>query len=346
MISTKDTSSEFASSVGSSVDQALYEFSRDVLKGFTSYPKSLPPKYFYDELGSILFQAICRVPEYYVTRDEEEILRTSADKIVKECKSIPGSTVNLIELGSGSSEKTRYLIEALLRLNTSLCYRAIDVSSESLRLSQNALLQTYPNLSFVPYPYDYFTALIQVARDISLPGQTSDFNIGVFFGSSIGNLEPDEAESLLKAMRPILRTEDSFLVGADLRKSSDILLPAYNDGLGITAAFNMNLLVRINRELGGTFDLRKFEHRSIFNEKLSRIEMHLFSREKQVITIKALSAKIPFEAGESIHTESSYKFELNALARLAAETGFNLTQTWFDKNQHYSLNCLQPSTKD
>jgi dimethylhistidine N-methyltransferase len=332
--------------VGSSADQALDEFSRDVLNGFTSYPKSLPPKYFYDELGSILFEAICRVPEYYVTRDEEEILRTSADEIVKECKIVPGSIVNLIELGSGSSEKTRHLIEALLRLNTSIFYRAIDVSSESLGLSQNALLQTYPNLRFAPYPYDYFMALLQVARDISLPGQTSDFNIGVFLGSSIGNLEPGEAKALLQAMRTILRPQDSFVIGADLKKSSDILLPAYNDGLGITAAFNLNLLVRINRELGGTFDLKKFEHRSIFNEELSRIEMHLFSHEKQVVTIKALGSEVLFEEGESIHTESSYKFELSTLSRLAAETGFHLTQTWFDSNKRFSLNCLQPSTRD
>jgi uncharacterized SAM-dependent methyltransferase len=179
-----------------------------------------------------------------------------------------------------------------------------------------------------------------------LPGQASDFNICVFLGSSIGNLEPDEAKALLQATRPILRPQDSFVIGADLKKSSDILLPAYNDDLGITAAFNLNLLVRINRELGGTFDLKKFEHRSIFNEKLSRIEMHLFSREKQAVTIKALGSEVLFEEGESIHTESSYKFELSTLSRLAVETEFHLTQTWFDSNKRFSLNCLQPSTID
>lgn len=346
MIPNRPSSADSSRGITSSGDQAFDDFSRDVLKGLTATPKSLPPKYFYDELGSILFEAICRIPEYYVTRDEDQIVRARTDEIIGECISIPTQLVNLIELGSGSSGKTRHMIEALLRQDISVCYRAIDVSTESLKQSENGLLRTYPNLRFVPYPFDYFTALDKVAKDLSSRAQTSELNIGIFFGSSIGNLEPKEAINLLQAMHRVLRPQDSFVMGADLKKPNDILLPAYNDKLGITAAFNLNLLVRINRELGGRFDLNKFEHRALFNERESRIEMHLFSREKQHVYIKALELKTHFEEGESIHTENSYKFELRALSSLVKQAGFSLTKTWFDTNQRFSLNLLKSEGRE
>jgi dimethylhistidine N-methyltransferase len=327
----------------SSAEQSRDEFARDVRTGLTSSPKQLLPKYFYDELGSFLFEAICRVPEYCVTRDEDEILSANAAAIINECKIAPGERVNLIELGSGTSSKTRHLIEALFDLDISVCYRAIDVSAESLGRSENALLTKYPTLGFVPYPYDYFVALPKVAADISSDESAPHRNIGLFLGSSIGNLDFPEAARLLLAMRDVLGLQDSFLIGADLTKAPEILLPAYNDVLGVTAAFNLNLLVRINRELGGKFDLRKFEHRAIFNEDLSRVEMHLFSRERQDVEIRSLALNLHFEAGESIHTENSYKFDLNTLSRLATETGFRLTKTWFDTNQRFGLNLLTPA---
>ena len=336
------TSAAVAKAVLSAEEAAFGEFSFDVRKGLTASPKTLPPKYFYDELGSILFQAICRLPEYYVTRDEDEILRSRADEIVRECGVVRGSTVNLIELGSGTSEKTRHLIHALLRLNTSLYYRAIDVSSESLKLSEKELHRAYPTLRFVPYPNDYLTALQQVARDLSFSNQRAEINIGLFLGSSIGNLERDEAESLLRAVRRVLRPRDSFIIGVDLKKSTSVLLTAYNDALGITAAFNLNLLVRINRELGGNFDLDKFDHRAIFNEECGRIEMHLVSREKQTVEIRALGLKVSFDENETIHTENSYKFDLNTFSAIVNRAGFRLTKTWLDSHRRFSLNRLEP----
>lgn len=315
-------------------------FSRDVMAGLTSSPKRLPPKYFYDELGSRLFEAICYLPEYYVTRDESEILKGRASQIIEECKLKPRSSVNLIELGSGSSDKTRYLIDALLQQDVSLCYLPIDISATSLEHSSKELLQSYPSLRIAAYATDYFTALRELAENKSSPQRTGQHTIAIFLGSSIGNLDLDESRVLLLAMREVLRPGDSFLIGADLKKSTDILLPAYNDALGVTAAFNLNLLLRINRELDAGFDLSKFEHRSLYNEECGRIEMHLFSREAQVVEIKALGLDVRFDKGESIHTENSYKFELSTLSELALETGFHLTKTWFDKQHRFSLNFL------
>ncbi|HEY0377210.1 MAG TPA: L-histidine N(alpha)-methyltransferase [Pyrinomonadaceae bacterium] len=330
----------------SSSEDTANTFSQDVLNGLTSSPKQLLPKYFYDKLGSRLFDAICYLPEYYVTRDEDEILHEKADQIIGESKISPQSNVNLIELGSGSSDKTRYLIEALLYQNPSLRYLPIDISLTSLEHSSKELLQAYPMLKITAYATDYFTALHELAKYDSSLQQTGQRNIAIFLGSSIGNLDLDESRTLLLAMRGVLQPEDSFFIGADLKKSTDILLPAYNDALGVTAAFNLNLLVRINRELEANFDLNKFEHRSIYNENLSRIEMHLFSLETQIVKIKSLDLEVHFDKGESIHTENSYKFDLGTLSTLALETGFHLTKTWFDKHHRFSFNLFTAIERD
>jgi dimethylhistidine N-methyltransferase len=312
-------------------------FADDVRRGLTAKPKILFPKYFYDDLGSKLFEAICRLPEYYLTRAEREILSHHAREIAD---SIEGP-VRLIELGSGSAEKTRYLIEALLERQKELHYLPIDISDESLESSSRELLKAYPQLSITAYASDYFTALRAIAETDS-----SERTIALFLGSNIGNLDPEEAQDFFREVRNVLRPTDALLVGADLKKSAAVLVPAYDDPLGVTAAFNLNLLVRINRELGGQFDIKKFEHRAIYNEELGRVELYLVSLARQTVRIEAIDVEASFEEGETIYTESSYKFDLERLAELARAPGFSLEQTWFDSARRFSFNLFVAAERD
>lgn len=312
-------------------------FADDVRRGLTARPKILFPKYFYDDLGSKLFEAICRLPEYYLTRAEREILSHHAREIAD---SIEGP-VRLIELGSGSAEKTRYLIEALLERQKELHYLPIDISDESLESSSRELLKAYPQLSITAYASDYFTALRAIAETDS-----SQRTIALFLGSNIGNLDPEEAQDFFREVRNVLRPTDALLVGADLKKSAAVLVPAYDDPLGVTAAFNLNLLVRINRELGGQFDIKKFEHRAIYNEELGRVELYLVSLARQTVRIQAIDVEASFEEGETIYTESSYKFDLERLAELARAPGFSLEQTWFDSARRFSFNLFVAAERD
>src|ERR1044072_1365980 len=312
-------------------------FADDVRRGLTAKPKILFPKYFYDDLGSKLFEAICSLPEYYLTRAEREILSHHAREIAD---SIEGP-VRLIELGSGSAEKTRYLIEALLKRQKELHYLPIDISDESLESSSRELLKAYPQLSITAYASDYFTALRAIAETDS-----SERTIALFLGSNIGNLDPEETQGFFREVRNVLRPADALLVGADLKKSAAVLVPAYDDPLGVTAAFNLNLLARINRELGGQFDIKKFEHRAVYNEEIGRIELYLVSLARQTVRIQAIDVEASFEEGETIYTESSYKFDLERLAELARAPGFSLEQTWFDSARRFSFNrfvAVEPS---
>jgi L-histidine Nalpha-methyltransferase len=311
------------------------EFAADVRQGLSARPKSLPPKYFYDDLGSKLFEAICRLPEYYLTRAESEILSRHAEAIVEAAD----GPARLIELGSGSAEKTRYLIDALLQRQPELDYLPVDISDASLEASSLELLKTYTDLRITAYAADYFTALAALA-EAGKSKQSYRRTIALFLGSNIGNLDEDQSRDFLRAVRRVLDTGDALLLGADLKKSAATLLPAYDDALGVTAAFNLNLLARINRELGGNFDLSKFAHRAIYNDSRGRIEMHLASREPQSARIDAIALDVHFEAGETIHTENSYKFDAGQLAALAADTGFALRQTWRDQAEHFSFNLL------
>jgi len=309
-------------------------FASDVRAGLTRHPKVLTPKYFYDELGSRLFEAICALPEYYLTRAEGEILQTHSAEIVS---SIEGP-VRLLELGSGSAEKTRYLIEALLANQSTLHYLPVDISDSSLELASQRLLRLYPGLRITAFAADYFTALQALAARVSADPECR--TVGLFLGSNIGNFGREESRQFLHAVRKLLRPGDALLLGADLKKSRDVLIPAYDDSLGVTAAFNLNLLSRINRELGGDFDVRKFQHQAIYNEEPGRIEMHLASRERQVVRIRALDLEIRFEEGETICTENSYKFDRDQLSVLAKDTGFSLAKTWHDFAQLFSFNLF------
>lgn len=309
-------------------------FASDVRAGLTRSPKTLSPKYFYDDLGSRLFEAICWLPEYYLTRAESEILRTNANEIVS---SVEGP-VRLLELGSGSAEKTRYLIEAFLAKQPDLHYLPVDISDLSLELSSQRLLRLYPRLRITAFAADYFTALQALARRV--PADPDIRTVAVFLGSNLGNFGRDESREFLRAIRRLLRPNDALLLGADLKKSPELLIPAYDDALGVTAAFNLNLLTRINRELDGNFDVKKFDHGATYNAELGRIEIRLISREEQTVRIGAIDLEAHFDKGESVRTENSHKFDLAQLSGLAEDTGFALVRTWFDQAELFSFNLF------
>lgn len=309
-------------------------FASDVRKGLSSESKSLSPKYFYDELGSRLFEAICWLPEYYLTRAEGEILQSNADEIVS---SVAGP-VRLLELGSGSADKTRYLIEALLERQPALHYVPVDISDSSLELSSQRLLRLYPGLRITAFAADYFTALQALATRV--PADPDCRTVALFLGSNIGNFGRDESGEFMRAVRRLLKPNDALLLGADLKKSPDILIPAYDDALGVTAAFNLNLLSRINRELDGDFDVKQFQHRATYNEEHGRIEIRLVSLNRQIVRIRGIDLEITFEQGETIRTENSYKFDLEQLSAIANEAGFVRARTWLDKAHLFSFNLF------
>ena len=306
------------------------EFARDVRLGLSSTPKHLFPKYLYDELGSRLFEAICQVDEYYLTRAEAEILTNHADQIIT---SIPNCET-LIELGSGSAEKTRSIIEALLRQRSALLFIPVDISVSALEESSHALLDSYPNLRIRAYAADYFQALE------ALPPFGSNPALILFLGSNIGNFEKHEVLNFLRAIRRVLRGGDALLLGADLKKDRRVLEAAYNDSLGVTRAFIVNELERINRELDANFDLWAFGLRSFYNDAIGRVEVSLESLRAQSVDIRELNMTIHFDARERIHMENAYKYNLNEISAMARESGFELKQTWMDRAKQFSSNLL------
>lgn len=305
-------------------------FAEDVRQGLLSQPKRLFPKYLYDELGSQLFEAICLLPEYYLTRAENEILSARADEIVRLMK----HPQRLIEMGSGSASKTRLIIEALLRSQPHLLFVPVDISASALESSSRILLQSYPHLRIEAYAAEYFDGLSRLSKQ--QPGST----LALFLGSNISNFEPEEAHGFLRALRQVLRAGDALLLGVDLKKDKRVLEAAYNDALGVTAAFSRNLLVRINRELGADFNLKTFRHRAIYNEAGNRIEIYIESTQAQAVSIPGLELTVNLTEGELIHTENSYKYDLRDIARLANETGFVCGRTWLDERERFSSNLL------
>ncbi len=303
---------------------AARSFANDVRAGLSSRPKQLQPWYFYDSLGSALFEAICELPEYYVTRAETEILQRHANEIARALR----GPDRVVELGSGNCRKTNLLIEALVARQPRLTFVPVEVDAGTLESSARDLLATFPSLSVEAICADYRDAW----PDLSSSERTAVF----FLGSSIGNLDGQSAAAMLRDVRSILDPGDAFLLGADLQKPKEIVEPAYNDSLGVTAAFNLNLLARINRELGGRFDLSKFEHRAFLNETESRIEMHLASAEPQSVHIDTLAMDVVLEKGEMIHTENSYKYSDRELQMLAREAGFAIEQVWTDSRRWFA----------
>ena len=258
----------------------------EVRAGLTARPKTLPTKYLYDDLGSALFEVICLLPEYYLTRSEAAILRAHARDIVAAV----GDTLEIVELGSGTATKTRLLLDAALARQGTLRYSPIDISRSALDQTVHALNAEYPAITVDPQVADYFEGLRRFSRN------GVERTLVLFLGSNIGNFEPYEARRTLSAVRETLRPGDSLLMGADMKKDVAILEAAYNDKLGVTAAFNKNLLWRINRELGGHFDLDSFRHRAKYNSAEGRVEMHLISDTAQDVAHRRARYDRPFRA--------------------------------------------------
>jgi dimethylhistidine N-methyltransferase len=300
-------------------------FATDVLNGLTAAPKRLPPKYFYDNAGSALFERITELPEYYPTRCEIGILNGHASDIAAL---IPEGSA-LIEFGSGSSVKTRIV---LLNAPSLAAYVPVDISSDFLRQQAASLRREYPRLAVLPVAADF-------SKPFDLPPVIAAMpRVGFFPGSTIGNLEPHEAATFLRHAARILGAGATFIVGVDLVKDTQVLQRAYNDSQGVTAQFNLNLLARINRELGGRFNLGCFEHHAFFNRERSRIEMHLASLKRQ--RVRLLGECIDFRAGETIHTENSYKYSLESFGALARGAGFTPHAVWTDPERYFSVHVL------
>lgn len=303
-------------------------FGEDVAHGLRARPRTLPAKYFYDDLGSTLFEAITRLPEYYLTRAETEILREYGWEIVRSLD----SPFEMLELGSGSAIKTRLLIEETLRVQRSLHYCPIDISHEALRESAASLVATYPNLSITGYAADYFAVLGTPDLNLKRPV------LALLLGSNIGNYEPAQAQRLLSAIAASLRSGDGLLIGADLKKDRETLELAYNDPTGVTAAFNKNVLARVNRSFGGDFNLSKFDHVVHYDEERGAVDSFLEAREAQFVRVNDLDLDLEFAAGERLHTESSYKFSPADLAAAGVAAGFELARSWYDSGRRFSLN--------
>jgi L-histidine N-alpha-methyltransferase len=294
-------------------------FLEDVVAGLSLPQKTLPPKYFYDAAGSKLFERICRLPEYYLTGAELSLTRTNISSIAR----FAGKEVELIEYGSGESLKTRLLIRAL----RPKLYLPVDISQTALAGAARRLRREFPWLRIAPIAADF-------SRPLELPAAKAR-RVAYFPGSTIGNLTPDEAHGFLARNRALA---GRMLVGVDLRKDANVLHAAYNDARGVTAAFNLNLLARINRELKGDFDPRRFAHYAFYDAGLGRIEMHLVSLAKQTVRIGA--HRFGFERGESIHTENSYKYSVAGFRTLAAQAGFRGSRVWTDRAGLFALHGL------
>ncbi|MBP2310933.1 L-histidine N(alpha)-methyltransferase [Azospirillum soli] len=300
-------------------------FLADVLDGLSRPRKSLPCKYFYDREGSALFDAICTLDEYYPTRTETALLHDRAAEIA----GLAGPGATLVELGSGSSVKVRILLDAL---DDPAMYVPVDISREHLVAAAARLAGDYPAVTVVPVAADY-------VRGFALPRGVRPERTVVFFpGSTIGNFRPAEALTFLRGLGQRLGVGARLLIGVDLRKDRRILEAAYNDAAGVTAAFNMNLLARINRELSGTFDLTRFAHRAHYDAVRGRIEMHLESLVPQ--TVRVAGRPFRFAAGETIHTENSYKYSIGGFRRMAARAGWATERSWTDADGLFSLHWM------
>lgn len=304
------------------------EFAADVARDLRKSPKELQSKYLYDQLGSSLFEAICRLPWYRITRSELELLVRYAPRIV----SVLREPTTLVELGCGSGEKISIVIDAIARADQTASLHLIDISEEALRQSERTV-GCAAHVSVVGHRSTYEEGLRQAAATRE-PGGTM---LVLLLGSNVGNFDEPAAGEFLATIRQCLRPGDAFLLGADLVKPEADLILAYDDPLGVTAAFNKNLLARINHELGGTFDLTAFDHRAVWNADARRVEMHLVSQRAQEVSIAAANVTIPFAAGETIWTESSYKYEPDEIVSRGGRAGFRLLRQWIEPSARFAL---------
>jgi len=302
-----------------------------VSEGLLSRPKWLPSWLFYDAAGSRLFDQITELPEYYVTRTERAILAERAEEIVQ--RAAGDEALRIVELGAGSCDKTRLLLRPAVDRQDTVVYEPVDVSASALMEAQERIEDEISGVLVSPRVLDY-------TRDFSLePPCPGERRLVLYIGSSIGNFEPHEALQLLKSVRAALVPGDALLLGVDMVKDRDTLLKAYDDAAGVTAAFNRNILARINRELCADFDPEAFEHRAVWNRGRSRIEMHLGNLLPQTVMISSLDLRLEFEAGETIHTENSYKYQPGQAETMLRTAGFAPEETWTDEKGWFSV-CL------
>ncbi len=302
-------------------------FASDVLNGLSKHPKQLAPKYFYDAAGSELFEQITLLPEYYPTRTELGILRDHGADI----SAIVPKGSALVEFGAGATTKVRLLLETC----AFGAYVPVDISGDFLKAQADALRKDFPGLAVYPVNADFTAAFTLPDAVAAMP------KVGFFPGSTLGNFEPHEACAFLRSAREILGRNARMIIGVDLEKNERVLYEAYNDKAGVTARFNLNLLHRINRELGGNFDVSAFTHRAIYNRDRHRIEMYLISRKAQ--TVRVLGRTFSFRAGESIHTENSYKYSPERFAGLARGSGWIPSHCWSDAAGMFSVHALVAS---
>ncbi len=299
------------------LELASADFLAEAVAGLSASPPTLPCKFFYDERGSELFQKICDLPEYYVTRAELQILKNQGRDIAKHL----GSGIELIGLGTGAGTKTRLLLDELLE---PIAYVPVDISKEQLLQSSAQFRKLFPDLEVLPVCADYLQPVI-----LPTPKRAPSRKVVYFPGSTIGNFEPNIALDFLQRIRRVSGDEGGLLIGVDLQKDRNILERAYNDAQGVTAQFNLNLLTRANRELGADFDLKCWKHHAIYNAEAGRIEMHLISEVDQ--TVHLANHEFRFRGGETIVTEFSYKHTPEGFSALAAKAGFRLDQMWSDE---------------
>jgi dimethylhistidine N-methyltransferase len=299
------------------------EFGRDLVAALAARPRSISPKYFYDAEGSRLFDRICELPEYYPTRTELGILQRHAG----EMGALAGPGCEIVEFGAGSLRKVRLLLQAF---EAPARYVPIDISGEYLRDAAAVLRREFAGLDVQPLVADY-------TRAVALPPVAGGRRIGFFPGSTLGNFTPDEALAFLQGAARVLEG-GALILGADLVKDPNVLHAAYNDSAGVTAAFNLNLLARANRELGANFQLANYAHYAFYNAPLARIEMHLVAREKQVVAVGG--ERFAIAEGEALHTENSYKFTMDGLRELAGRAGFRPGPAWTDPERLFSVHWL------
>jgi L-histidine Nalpha-methyltransferase len=309
---------------------SLPSFAEDVELGLSSSPKTLPCKLFYDQAGSALFEQITRLPEYYPTRTELEILRDRSGEIANEVR--PGVTV--VELGSGTATKTTTLLQAFSRRQLRVPYFPVDISPAALAEARERVESQCTRVSVRPVVAD-FSQGFDFLQDI--PGR----KLVLYLGSSIGNFDPGPAVAMLSQIRSQLAVGDALLLGTDLVKDPSILVPAYDDAQGVTEQFDKNILARLNRELGANFDLDFFRHIAIWNAEQSRMEISLESLRPQVVDLGLLNRQVRFANGERIHTESSYKYTMPMVREMLERSGFCLDATWFDHQTWFALHLAR-----
>lgn len=302
-----------------------------VRRGLSEQPKRLPAWLFYDHAGSRLFEKITGLPEYYLTRTERGIFAAYGGEIVAQAAE--GARLRIAELGAGSAAKTSLLLVAAVELQGAVLYEPIDVSPAILRAAARRIEREIAGVTVAPRVMDYTNGLGFA------PAGNGERRLVLYIGSSIGNFEPEQAARLLRRVRATLRHGDTLLLGVDLVKDRDLLLAAYDDAAGVTAAFNRNILVRLNRELGADFDPESFTHRALWNSERSRIEIHLVSRKPQRARISALEMTVDFAAGETIHTENSYKYAPSEPELLLSRAGFEPVASWTDERNWFAV-CL------